>query len=456
MLLITCISFFLCTNLQSAQQTQVMPPSIQVSAPRKALYRSVMRLALEQCSGMPRSIIDVCFGYVELEDPTPFVVCGLSKIFSSKAIPSYIDSKLVVDEDRVIAIVFYDLDKNELFDVTHENNVQKLPYILADCSDWPGSTFTCARSKISDGHRIWNARTGKLLTKKEHATLSSNGKNVLCCTNRGEEDYYYTVVDLDTNTILATINGQLKETANGFAVFCVTQQSKNGTYYYHYLVYDLDAPQEPIYQSELYDAYYDGSIIVPSGTGIFEDRAIRKKCYSVSIGHNRLISLQYMWGENAPPVLQKIDFSQNPAALASLTGTERLIYHQSNSPLHQLFRTFYLNHLSNVLQQYVVSATGDIYLFTIIRYFDANKFTSTTINIYKIDLARIKDLGSLDAAYLDQLKELLNALPCTMTEKQWKALDQLHEFDPVMHANVIRTYQLEKEAQARIKKNPQE
>ena len=120
---------------------------------------------------MPRPVIGICCSYLELEDPTPFVVCGLSKIFSSDAIHSYIDSKLVVDEDQVIAIVFYDLNKNELFDVTDKDNVHKLPYILEDCSDWPGSTFTCAHSKISDGHRIWNARTGKLLTKKEHAAL---------------------------------------------------------------------------------------------------------------------------------------------------------------------------------------------------------------------------------------------------------------------------------------------
>ena len=101
----------------------------------------------------------------------------------------------------------------------------------------------------------------------------------MCCTSRGKEDYYYTVVDLDTNTILATIHGQLEETANGFAVSCVTQQSKNGTYYYHYLVYDLGAPQEPIYQSESYDAYYDSSTVVRGGPTLFEHRAIKKKCY---------------------------------------------------------------------------------------------------------------------------------------------------------------------------------
>ena len=157
-----------------------------------------------------------------------------------------------------------------------------------------------------------------------------------------------------------------------------------------------------------------------------------------------------MWGENAPPVLQKIDFSQKPPALASLTGTERLIYRQSNSPLHLLFRKFYLNHLTNVLQQYVISVTGDIYLFTILRYFDANKLTSTVINIYKINITRIRALGSLDTTDLNQLAQLLNALPCSMTEEQWQVLDQLHTFDPTMHANVIRTYQLEKEAQARI------
>ena len=188
---------------------------------------------------MSRPVVNLCCSYVkELEDPTPFLVCGLSKLLHLEANIRAKHCKLMIDGTRVIAIAFYDLSKHELFDVTDKDNVHKLPYILEDCSDWPGSTFTCTHSKISDGHRIWNARTGRLIATKTHKALSNNGKNILCCTNRGREDYYHIVVDIDTSTTLATIENELVEAANGIAVFCKERDNK-----YQYLVYDLDIPK---------------------------------------------------------------------------------------------------------------------------------------------------------------------------------------------------------------------
>ena len=129
----------------------------------------------------------------------------------------------------------------------------------------------------------------------------------------------------------------------------------------------------------------------------------------------------YMRSEDAVPELAKIDFSnQKLPKLIPLTTAEHLIYDQRQSSLlYLLFRDLYKHQLAYLLEQYTVSATRGIYLFTLFRNLNATP-TTREMCLYKIDIAQISALGSLDATYLDQLGQVLKVLPCTLTEDHWK------------------------------------
>ena len=170
--IIGCVIIFY-TNLHSMQQAQVVPSGTQKRPTAgKALHIAIMRSTLAACSNMPRPVIGICCSYVELEDPTPFLVCGLSNVFLSQAD----HCKLMVNGDQVIAIIFSGMCTHELFDVTCAQHVHKLPYTLQNCSAWPCSTLTCAGGRISNEQHIWDAKTGQLLQRKNMQRLVAMGK----------------------------------------------------------------------------------------------------------------------------------------------------------------------------------------------------------------------------------------------------------------------------------------